>query len=361
MEADVDLNDQELIRQTDPSGMLAHIRGFPGQCRAAWDQIQAWEPPADWGDFRHILITGMGGSAIGGVLLQGLVTGESRVPILVWRNYGLPAYVQGPEHLVVACSYSGNTEETLSTFREALKRGARVAAITTGGELAALAEESDAALVRFDYESQPRAALGYAFFQLLGAVSRVISLPDYAEDVSEAVRVMEAWQSEIAPEVPGEENDAKQLAGRSDGKQLVVLGAGPLAGVANRWKTQFNENAKHWAFFETMPELNHNTVCGFGMPEPVRDHTLVVMLRSPTEPARLEARWDATADVLAREGVATETVYGRGESTLSQIFSLIHFGDFASLYRAVLNRVDPTPVEPIAYLKQRLAEAKSQR
>ncbi len=355
----MDLDDKELIRQTDPSAMLAHIRGFPQHCRNAWDQVQAWRAPADWGEIQHILITGMGGSAIGGVLLAGLVADESRVPISVWRNYGLPAYVQGPENLVVACSYSGNTEETLSTFREALKRGATVAAITTGGKLAALAEESDAAVVRFDYESQPRAALGHAFFHLLGAVSQAISLPDYGKDVSEAVQVMKAWQAEIAPEVGTGENAAKQLARRAEGRQLVVLGAGPLAGVANRWKTQINENAKQWAFFEMMPELNHNTVCGFGMPEAVPDHTLVVMLRSEADPPRLQARWDVTAELLEREGVPTEMVYGRGESTLSQILSLIHFGDVVSLYLAVLNEVDPTPVESIAFLKQRLAEAQS--
>jgi glucose/mannose-6-phosphate isomerase len=354
------LDDQELIRETDPSGMLGHIRGFPQHCRTAWDQVQAWRAPADWGEFQHILITGMGGSAIGGVLLAGLVADESRVPISVWRDYGLPAYVQGPDHLVVACSYSGNTEETLSTFREARKRGATTAAITTGGKLAALAGESDAALVRFDYESQPRAALGHAFFHLLGAVSRAISLPDYSEDVREAVEVMGALQSEIVPEVDVEENAAKQLARRAEGRQLVVLGAGHLAGVANRWKTQVNENAKQWAFFEMMPELDHNSVCGFGMPEAVPDYTLVVMLRSEADPPRLQARWDVTAELLEREGVPTEMVYGRGESTLSQMLSLIHVGDFVSLYLAVLNGVDPTPVEPIAFLKRRLAEVQRQ-
>jgi glucose/mannose-6-phosphate isomerase len=136
----------------------------------------------------------------------------------------------------------------------------------------------------------------------------------------------------------------------------VVLGAGALGGVANRWKTQVNENAKHWAFFEILPELNHNSVCGFGIPETVSNGSLVVMLRSAADPPPLQARWDVTAELLAQEGVTTEMVYGRGESTLSQMFSLIHFGDFVSLYLAVLNGVDPSTVEPIAYLKRRLAE-----
>lgn len=353
------LDDLETTQNMDPSGMLGHIRGFPQHCQTAWDEIQTWRPTADWDDIKHILITGMGGSAIGGALLQGLVAGESGVPISVWCDYGLPAHVQGPDYLVVACSYSGNTEETLSTFREAVKRGTRTAAITTDGELAELAAGNGAALARFTYESEPRAALGFSFMQLLGVVSRAASLPDYSEHVDEAVQVMEAWQSEIGPEVRTQENAAKQLACRAEGKQLMALGAGPLGAVANRWKTQWNENAKQWAFFELLPELNHNSVCGFGIPDAVREHTLVVMLRSEDDHPRLQARWDATAELLAREGVAVERVYGRGHSRLAQMLSLIHFGDFVSFYLAVLNGVDPTPVDAIAFLKRRLAQARA--
>ena len=340
--------------------MLAHIRAFPQHCRVAWERIREWPYPADWEGIRHVVITGMGGSAIGGTLVQGLVAGDTQVPISVWRDYGLPAYVQGPEYLVVACSYSGNTEETLSAFREALQRGATTAAITTGGELARLARTGDGTLVTFDYQSEPRAALGHSFSHLLGVVSRALSEPDYTDDVKEAVQIMQNWQDEIAPEIPVDANAAKQLAMRAHGRQLLALGAGYLSGVANRWKTQFNENAKHWAAFEVLPELNHNTVCGLGIPEAVRDHTLAAMLRSPADPPRLEARWDVTTQLFAREGVDSETVYGRGESALSQMLSLIHFGDFASFYLALLNGVDPTPVDSIAFLKQRLAEASRQ-
>ena len=352
----MNLDDLALIHDTDPSGMLAHIRGFPRHCRVAWDHIREWTPPPDWGSIRHVLITGMGGSAIGGTLVQGVVSGASDVPMAVWRDYGLPAFVEGPEHLVVACSYSGNTEETLTAFREGLRRGASTVAITTGGELAALAREGGANLVQFDYQSEPRAALGYSFFHLLGVISRVLALKEYTGDVHEAVEVMESWQSEIAPEVATDGNAAKELALRARNRQLVVFGAGYLSGVANRWKTQVNENAKHWATFEALPELNHNTVCGLGIPEAVRDLALAVMLRSPAEHPRLQARWDVTSELLAREGVDTQTVCGRGESALSQMLSLIHFGDFVSFYLAVLNGQDPTPVDSIAFLKQRLAE-----
>jgi len=303
----------------------------------------------------------MGGSAIGGALLQGLVAGECPVPITVVRGYTLPAFARGPGTLVIGCSYSGNTEETLSAFEEALERRALPVAVTTGGKLAALAQEEGIPLVRFDYRSQPRAALGYSFTLLLGLLCRLGLLRDYSADLEEAARVMEEWQAEIRPQVPTARNAAKRLASQIAGRLPVVYGAGVLAAVANRWKTQFNENGKHWTFFEVLPELNHNAVVGFGNPQSVRERTIVLMLRSSLDHPRVQVRWEVTRELLLREGVVAEEVQGRGESHLAHMLSLIHFGDYVSFYLAMLNEVDPTPVETIAFLKQRLAEAEGRK
>jgi glucose/mannose-6-phosphate isomerase len=179
---------------------------------------------------------------------------------------------------------------------------------------------------------------------------------NYAEDVAEAADVMRAWQAEIRTDVPQAQNEAKQLAAKSHGKLPVIYGSGFLGATANRWKTQFNENAKSWSFFELLPELNHNAVVGLSIPEVVRDESLVIALRSALDAERIAERWDVTGEVLEREGVTAEEVWGRGESKLAQMMSLIHFGDYVSYYAAALNQVDPTPVETIAFLKARLAE-----
>jgi glucose/mannose-6-phosphate isomerase len=240
---------------------------------------------------------------------------------------------------------------------QALERGTRLAVITTGGKLAALAQERGVPLARFDYQSQPRAALGYSFTLLLGLLWRLELVRDYSADLEEAIQVMEAWQAETEPQVPTARNPAKSLASRLTDRLPVVHGAGFLAAVANRWKTQFNENGKHWAFFEVLPELHHNSVVGLGIPPSVRDRAVVLMLRSKLDHPRVRMRWDVTRELLQREGVAAETLQARGESRLAHVLSLIHFGDYVSYYLAMLNRVDPTPVETIAFLKQRLAEA----
>jgi glucose/mannose-6-phosphate isomerase len=229
-------------------------------------------------------------------------------------------------------------------------------AITTGGKLADLAQGAGAPVVQFDYESQPRAAIGYSLVLLLGLMHQLGLVRDYSGDVAESVEVMRVWQNEIGAGVPAARNAAKHLAGRIKRRLPVVYGAGFLAAVANRWKTQLNENAKQWAFFEVLPELNHNAVVGLAIPDVIRGSSVVLMLRSSLDPQRIKERWDVTRELLTREDVATEEVYGRGDSALAQILSLIHIGDYVSFYLAMLNEIDPTPVESIAFLKKQLAE-----
>jgi len=352
----MNLDDLQAIEALDPENMLERIRELPQQCRAAWGEAQDLTFPSRYTEIDHLVIVGMGGSAIGGALLKDLVSDQADVSISIVRDYVLPSFAAGANVLVIACSYSGNTEETLSCFEQALERDTQALAITTGGKLADLAREAGVPVVTFDYQSQPRAALGYAFILLLGTVHRLGLIPDYSEDVAEAVAVMEGWQEEIDAPVPAVANEAKALAEQVEGKLPVVYGSGFLAATANRWKTQFNENAKSWAFFEILPELDHNAVVGLAIPDVVPEHGVVMLLRSPLDPDRIAERWDVTGELLAREGVSAHEVWGRGKSQLSQILSLIHFGDYVSFYLAVLNEVDPTPVENIAFLKGRLAE-----
>ncbi|MEA3377104.1 MAG: bifunctional phosphoglucose/phosphomannose isomerase [Chloroflexota bacterium] len=352
----MNLDDRQPIRCLDSSNMLGRIAELPRQCTAAWEQSMRLALPSGYSSVDHVTIAGMGGSAIGGALLKGLVVDECLLPITVVRGYTLPAFVEGPRSLVIACSYSGNTEETLSCFEQARARGARAAAVTTGGKLADLADEAGVPVARFDYESQPRAAIGYSFVLLLGLMHQLGIIHDYSDEVTESAQVMEAWQEQLGVQVPIPRNPAKQMASRLACSLPVIYGAGFLAAVANRWKTQFNENAKHWAFFEVLPELNHNAVVGLGIPAVIRDNSVVLMLRSPLDHQRVQERWDVTRDLLTREGVAAEEVHGRGDSALAQMLSLIHLGDYVSFYTAMLNEVDPTPVDAIAFLKQRLAE-----
>ncbi len=351
----IDLDDPDVFRKFDPQGMLARIAELPMQCREAWRRVQSLELPSDYLQVEGVVILGIGGSAIGGDLLRTLVNRECPVPILVNRDYDVPAFV-GPQTLVIASSYSGKTEETLSAFEEAWERGAKLLAVTTDGELARRARALGIPLLLFDYKSQPRAALGHSFILLLGALNRLGLVADKSADLDEAIEVMEALQREINEEVPLTENPAKRLAERLHGRLPVVYGAEHLAEVARRWKTQFNENSKAWSFFEQLPELNHNAVVGYEFPTELADRILVIILSSSLYRPRIRVRFQVTKEILAKRRVDCEEVEALGRSPLAQMLSTIHFGDYVSYYLAMLYQVDPTPVGIIDYLKERLAQ-----
>jgi glucose/mannose-6-phosphate isomerase len=351
----IDLDNWILFHEIDPDDMLGRIAELPQQCRDAWANVQSLELPPEYRQANKIVILGMGGSAIGGDLLRTLAEPECAVPIVINRDYTVPAFVNA-ETLVIASSYSGNTEETLAAFEETSKRGADLLAITTDGKLAQRARELGVPLLVFCYQSQPRAALGYSLISLIGVVQKLGFIGDKFPDLEEAIAVMEALQGEIGKAVPLSRNPAKQLAKRLYRHLPVVYGAGYLAEVAHRWKTQFNENAKAWSFSEQLPELNHNAVVGYQFPEELAERILVVMLTSSLDHPRNKARFQVTQEILTKRGIAYETIEAHGESPLAQMLSVIHLGDYVSCYLALLYEVNPTPVEVIDYLKERLAQ-----
>ncbi|MCS7282970.1 MAG: bifunctional phosphoglucose/phosphomannose isomerase [Anaerolineae bacterium] len=350
----VNLDDPKLYEEQDPQRMRDRIAELPVHCVDAWRLVQDLVLPEEYRRVRQVIVLGMGGSAIGGALAAALVADECPVPVLGIGGYDLPAHA-GPETLVIGSSYSGNTEETLSAFAQALERGCRLVAIATGGQLATIAEEKRIPFLRFTPCLAPRAAIGYSLVLLLGILWRAGLIQDPGNELDEAVAVLKNWQQELRPEVPTVRNPAKRLAGQLVGRLPVIYGAGFLAPVARRWKGQFNENAKQWALWEEMPELNHNAVVGLGLPDAIRGQVSVVMLRSTLDHPRVQARWEITKALLLHEGIAPDEIWGQGESHLAQMLSLIHFGDYVSLYLALLNGTDPTPVKPIDYLKEQLA------
>jgi glucose/mannose-6-phosphate isomerase len=354
----INLDDLTIYQRLDPLGMFGHIAALPDQCEAGWKLMQSADLPPAFSRVDKIIVSGMGGSAIGASLLASLIANECRVPLFVVRDYTLPAFVGGPSCLVIGASYSGETEETLAAFEQARQRGCCLMALTTGGTLAQRAKECAAALVTFDYKSQPRAALGYSFTPLLALMCRLEFIADKVADLAQAVAVMRAWQKEIEPSSPVHKNSAKRLAGQMMGRNVVVWGSGCLAEVARRWKAQINENAKGWAAFEVLPEADHNAICGT-LPDQVAGKTFVVFLASTLDHPRTQLRHAITRQVFLASGVNADVVAARGESALAQMLSTIHYGDYVSGYLGLLNEVDPTAIAGIVELKARLAEAKS--
>lgn len=353
----MNLDDLEYIKSVDPAGMLAHINKMSDHIETTWARAQTLPIPDSFRSVTQIIVCGMGGSAIGGELAAALIADTCPVPIIVNRDYDLPAYVKGQETLVIACSHSGNTEETRSAFAQAGERGTHRMAICTGGALLNDAQNAGVTVWTYVFDGQPRAALGFSLTLLLTLFSRLSFVKNMAEQINEAIPLMSEQVNTFRAETHTESNPAKQLAESLSGRIPVIYGAGMMTPVARRWMTQFNENSKNWASFAMMPELNHNAVVGIDNPDDLSETVGVIMLRSTHDSARIIQRFNETQNLLeARADIDTEIVSGRGESRLAQMLTVLQFGDYVSYYLAIINQADPMPVEAIAMLKERLGK-----
>ncbi len=351
----INLDDPQVYQQFDPEGMLTCLHEMPRLCRQAWQMAMNFDLPPDYSQIDKAVILGMGGSAIGADLVSSLAATEARLPVLIHRGYNLPAFIDS-RTLVIASSYSGITEETLSSFEQALETGAKKLAITTGGKLKTMAEKRNIPVFSFDYKAQPRAALPFSFLPILGFLQKLGFVNDKSADVAETVRTLNQQSEKINESIPSSQNPAKQLAQRLYGHLPVLYGAGIVSEVAHRWKTQLNENSKAWAFYEAFPELNHNAVVGYQFPPELAGKIVVVLLRSNLLHQRILLRYRITCQLLEQAKVDYQIMDGEGASPLSQMMSLVLFGDYVSYYLAILYKTDPSPVKTIDYLKQQLAK-----
>ena len=350
------LDSPGIYKKLDPQGMLTHLHEMPAQCQRAWQMAMDFSLPQDYSQINKVVILGMGGSAIGGDLVSSLAVNEATLPIIVCRDYNLPKFVDD-QTLVIASSYSGMTEETLTAFDQALNTKAKKLAISTGGKLKAIAEEKGVPVFTVDYKAPPRAALPYSFLTILGILQKLGCIKDKSADAAEIVDVLRKLSQKISESAPTSQNPAKQLAQRLYGKLPVIYGAGIVSETARRWKTQINENSKAWAFHEVFPELNHNAVVGYQFPQELASKIFVVFLRSNLLHERTLLRYEITQQMLKQAKIEYQIVNAEGKSPLSHIASLVLFGDYVSYYLALLYQTDPTPVKVIDYLKERLGKA----
>jgi len=275
------------------------------------------------------------------------------VPVRVVRSYEAPGFVSG-NTLFIAVSYSGNTEETLSAFENARKKGGRVLCIGSGGTLIDMARSESLPFLTVPSGMPPRCAIGLLATSILlciGSAFRVSGLSDELEEVSDVLKGMKA---ELEPSRPVKKNPAKEIAGKLLHKLPIVYSSCGLTDpVARRWSTQVNENAKSLCHHNSLPELDHNEIVGWGIPRDVSYNSYVLFLDPGNLSERLKKRLKVTEDIISQVG-EVENLTARGSGNLARLFSLVYLGDYVSFYLAMLNGVDPTPIERIDFLKKRL-------
>jgi len=352
----INLDSTADVDRIDAGGMLGILYGLPDQFLAGRKIAEQTKLAALDRKVNLIMVSGVGGSAIGGDLLRVFLGTRASLPVLVNRDYQIPRYA-GKNTLMFAVSYSGNTEETLSAYGHARDRGAAVIAITSGGKLAEWAKRDGVPLIQIPGGLPPRTATGYLFISSLIALQGLGLVADTTGEVDETISLLSELRQQLAPSCPEKDNPAKQYANQAFGKIPVIYGAsGTTEVVAMRWKGQVNENSKALAYFNILPELNHNEIVGTEVPPELLRQIIIFMLSNPDDHPRVKRRMELLPELLGNRVSAVVTVEARGTSQLARMFSLTYIGDYFSVYLALLYGIDPKPVHIIDTLKQRLAE-----
>jgi glucose/mannose-6-phosphate isomerase len=343
------------ITKIDRSGMLTLLRDFPNQIREALVIAEKADVRMRTTGIRNIVMCGLGGSAIGGDLLRSYLANELPVPFIVNRHYTLPKFV-GPDSLVIISSYSGNTEETTTAHREALKRKARLLCVSSNGLTEQLARKGRSPFIKVPGGLPPRAALGYSFFPLLVSLARLGLIKNRQKDIAETVALMDAGVQRFAGLDPAA-NPALALALKLHHRITVCYSSTERFDAVNtRWRGQIAENGKALAFGHVLPEMNHNELVGWKVLENEMREMVVVFLRDKDDHKRVQIRMELTREIISRYTGHVVEVWSEGKSMLARLFSLVQLGDWVSCYLAILHGEDPTPVAVIDYLKQSLAQ-----
>lgn len=328
------------IKEIDRWGMIEKLMRFPEMCEEALSFRV--EPPKQ--KISRVVLAGMGGSGIAGDLIRDWL--DPSIPMETCKGYLLPNWVDG-ETLVVATSYSGNTEETLSCFSDAMRRDAALIGITSGGKLEEECNKFGKPLIKIPPGLPPRVALPYLFFSTVVIMKECGIVSRRDEEIRESIKTLRELREKMDPEI--ENNRAVVVAKKIKDTIPFIYAPPPLYGAAKRFKTQLNENSKIQAKVEFFPELCHNEIVGLGA---APKNVSFVFFRDVEESERMKVRIEFTRKLVG-EKKAIE-LRGEGKGRLSRILSLVYFGDFVSFYLAILRGVDPTPVEEISELKTEL-------
>lgn len=321
------------------------IAGFGAQLERALEICEGTNISRPQVAIHNILVTGLGGSGIGGTIVSQLVEPQLRLPMLVNKTYDIPPFVN-ENSLVIVSSYSGNTEETYNALKQAFSRDASIVCITSGGQILDFAKSNGLDFIRIDGGMPPRSCFGYSFTAQLFTLNALGFIADsYGKELKKAIKHLAEFQEDIRQE-------ARNVAAALHGKTPVIYADAASEGIAIRFRQQINENAKRLCWHHVVPEMNHNELVGWRTDSPDK---AVVFLRHEDDYERNQRRMEFTKEVVGRYGAGITEIYSRGKSRLEQTVYLIHLTDWVSYYLAELNGSDPIEVDVIGQLKDELA------
>jgi len=350
------LDDLKLISEIDKSDMLGTVAGFPEQIKDAKDIVNS----ASLGSFfkiDDIVISGMGASSISGDIVQSLFRDRVDIPIFVTRQYDLPKWVN-KNTLVISQSYSGNTEETLSTFKHACQKRSKIIGISSGGKLQEFCEKREIPHIKIPSGLPPRGATGYTLFSSIYALKKIGILNiDLEPEIKEAISITDEFRNHNKKEVSEKDNISKQMAKKIFNSIPQLYGWNTYTPIAKRWCTQFNENSKLICKYDEVSECNHNDIVGWSMnPEASKKFTCILFRDDENESIFMSKRLDFMKKLFEEVAGNVIEIQVNGKKRLAKMMYAMCLGDFISCYLAILRKIDPTPVDAITELKSELAK-----
>ena len=340
----------EMIKQYDLSGQFEVLKNSYQQAEYSWNQ-QVDLSSIKTEKIKNIIVTGLGGSAIGGELISNFLKDDLKVPYSVNRNYELPSYT-GESTLVIASSYSGNTEETISALKEAVVRKSQVVCLTTGGEVEKICKKEGIPFLRLQTGFQPRYALCGNFFALLKIIENLKLVPSQEKTVLSIIELLKSRGEEFSKE----NNKALEIAEALNGFIPVIYAVSDFTSAAGtRFKGQINENSKLHAFCNMFPEMNHNEIIGWETVNEKQIKCKAVFIYDDSYNDRVKKRFEIVSELIKQSGTEIITLKSDREDFKHRLMDLIFLGDFISYYLAVIRGYDPSAIKNINYLKERLA------
>ncbi len=345
------------IQNLDKGNILGSIEHLPEQIEDAWKAIKALKIPEDYLNAQNIIIAGMGGSALGGRIVHYLEFKNLRAPIEVVTNYHLPNYVSS-KSLVILSSYSGNTEETLSSAHDAIKKGAKIIGIACGGKLTEILEKENVPIYKIDPKNnpsgQPRMGLGYSIASILGILSKLHFITVSDEDITDALSSTEKCVKEFGIRTHTNENHAKKLAEKLSRKLPILISSEHLVGSTHAFKNQLNENSKTFSAHFEISELNHHLMEGLRYPLKSKEIVHFLFFESKNYFERIAKRYGITQDVIKQNGYSFDIYRLRSQKKLDEIFEILTLGSYISFYLAILHGIDPSPIPWVDYFKKKM-------
>lgn len=351
-----DLNDRKALLAIDKNNAIGSIEQLPQQIQQAWDEVNQLSLPKEYKDVDNAIVCGMGASWLGGHIMQGLLADDLKIPLSVCHDYHLPQWVN-EKTLVIASSYSGTTEETVSALHEAYEKKAKILTISTGGDLANFAKEFDLPNYTFTGKynpaKSPRLGLGYSILAQMVFLSKLGFITLRKDDVLETVKSLTTRVMDLT--VESTKSEAKTFARNYIGVMPIVVAGTFLLGNAHAFSNQFNETAKTFGTFMHIPELNHHLMEGLANPKEV-NKLKFLFLESNLYDERVRKRFQVTHEVVEKNRISYQSYKPHGTTKLAQSFDTLLFGSFTTYYLAMLYGLDPAPNPWVDYFKKRLKE-----